>query len=131
VSDGADGGSSGDRAPAKTADGFLVLLMTPHERFRTELARCIRKSHTGVLVRPDRYTLAPAPVVGVSLRRTADGVLGPVVWLGPLHDPTERACLCDWLRDGGLLCAPVPRPLRRRILIDRHPASVTDPPSAC
>lgn len=96
--------------------GFLVLLATPHEEFRCELADCVRHSRGGVMARLHRTMLAPAPVVAVMPRRGQDGSLGVPVWLGPLHDPADRACVVDWLRRGGSSVRPLPLQLRQRIL---------------
>lgn len=97
-------------------NGFLVLLATPHEDFRLELAECVRQSRGGVLARLHRSMLAPAPVVAVMPRRGSDGVLGPAVWLGPLHDPDDRGCMVDWLLAGGPIGGPLPVQLRCRII---------------
>lgn len=97
-------------------DGFLVLLATPHEDFRCELADCVRHSRGGVLAKLHRTMLAPAPVVAVMPRRGHDGSLGIPVWLGPLHDPADRASVVDWLRRGGPAAGPLPPRLRRRVI---------------
>jgi hypothetical protein len=98
------------------SDGFLVLLATPHEDFRCELADCVRHSRGGVLAKLHRSLLAPAPVIAVMPRRGVDGTLGVPVWLGPLHDPGDRTRVLDWLSAGGPLVSPLPRQLRRRII---------------
>lgn len=97
-------------------DGFLVLLATPHEDFRRELADCVRRTCGGVLARLHRTVLAPAPVVAVMPRRGPDGALGPPVWFGPLHDPDDRACIMSWLEAGGPIAQPLPGQLRRRVI---------------
>lgn len=97
-------------------DGFLVVLATPHEAFGKELAGCVRRTRGGVLAWLHRTVLAPAPVVAVMPRRDRDGALGCAVWLGPPHDPADRACVVKWLDNGGPITGPLPDRLRRRII---------------
>lgn len=93
-------------------DGFLVLLATPHEDLRYELADCVRHSRGGVMARLHRTMLAPAPVVAVMPRHGQDGSQGVPVWLGPLYDPADRACVVEWLRREGPTAGPPPPRLR-------------------
>lgn len=105
------------------ADGFLVVLASPHEDFRRDLAACVRSRPGAVFVVLHRRMAAPAPVVAVMPRRGRDGHLGPALWLGPLYGADERASLLTWLGCGGPAAAALPAGLRRRMLTGRPPAS--------